>query len=92
MGQSRLASLRIGLTPSEIWRDAFLYPGLGEWRLKRIVNFSVGTCEAGWRGLRMCGVWEERVSEEHGMYRWIDGQGEAPGAPGLEPRWTSSQK
>ena len=26
------------------------------------------------------------------MYRWIDGQGEAPGAPGLEPRWTSSQK
>ena len=26
------------------------------------------------------------------MYRWIDGNGEAPGAPGLEPRWTSSQK
>jgi glucoamylase len=26
------------------------------------------------------------------MYRWIDGHGEAPGAPGLEPRWTSSQK
>jgi glucoamylase len=32
------------------------------------------------------------VSEEHGMYRWIDGHGEAPGAPGLAPRWTSSQK
>src|SRR5689334_23189853 len=26
------------------------------------------------------------------MYLWIDGQGEAPGVPGLEPRWTSSQK
>jgi glucoamylase len=26
------------------------------------------------------------------MYRWMDGLGEAPGAPGLEPRWTSSQK
>jgi glucoamylase len=26
------------------------------------------------------------------MYRWLDGDGEAPGAPGLEPRWTSSQK
>ncbi|HEX4037009.1 MAG TPA: glycoside hydrolase family 15 protein [Acidobacteriaceae bacterium] len=25
-------------------------------------------------------------------YRWIDGQGEAFGAPGLEPRWTSSAK
>ncbi|HEX4580725.1 MAG TPA: glycoside hydrolase family 15 protein [Acidobacteriaceae bacterium] len=34
----------------------------------------------------------ELVAEEHGMYRWIDGNGEAPGAPGLEPRWTSSQK
>ncbi len=34
----------------------------------------------------------ELVAEEHGMYRWIDGHGEAPGAPGLEPRWTSSQK
>ena len=32
------------------------------------------------------------VAEEHGMYLWIDGHGEAPGAPGLEPRWTSSQK
>jgi glucoamylase len=32
------------------------------------------------------------VNEDHGMYRWIDGHGEAPGAPGLEPRWTSSQK
>jgi len=26
------------------------------------------------------------------MYRWLDGLGEAPGAPGLPPRWTSSQK
>ena len=26
------------------------------------------------------------------VYRWIDGHGEAPGAPGLEPRWTSSEK
>ena len=34
----------------------------------------------------------ELVAEEHGMYRWLDGDGEAPGAPGLEPRWTSSQK
>jgi len=32
------------------------------------------------------------VSEDHGMYRWMDGLGEAPGAPGLPPRWTSSQK
>lgn len=34
----------------------------------------------------------ELVSEDHRMYRWLDGMGEAPGAPGLEPRWTSSQK
>jgi len=26
------------------------------------------------------------------MYRWLDQQGEAFGAPGLEPRWTSSVK
>ena len=26
------------------------------------------------------------------QYRWIDGQGQAFGAPGLEPRWTSSEK
>jgi glucoamylase len=32
------------------------------------------------------------VSDEQAVYRWIDGHGEAPGAPGLEPRWTSSQK
>jgi glucoamylase len=25
-------------------------------------------------------------------YKWLDGQGEAPGAPGLEPRWTSAEK
>src|SRR6201996_6015098 len=25
-------------------------------------------------------------------YRWLDDQGLAPGAPGLEPRWTSSKK
>lgn len=33
-----------------------------------------------------------RVSENSVLYRWIDGHGAAPGAPGLEPRWTSSQK
>jgi glucoamylase len=32
------------------------------------------------------------VSETEMIYRWIDGHGEAPGAPGLEPRWTSSEK
>ena len=32
------------------------------------------------------------MSENHLEYRWIDGHGEAPGAPGLEPRWTSSEK
>jgi glucoamylase len=32
------------------------------------------------------------VSDEQAVYRWIDGHGEAPGSPGLEPRWTSSQK
>jgi len=26
------------------------------------------------------------------QYKWLDQQGEAPGAPGLEPRWTSSVK
>src|SRR5579885_1079073 len=26
------------------------------------------------------------------QYKWIDGQGMAFGAPGLEPRWTSSAK
>jgi glucoamylase len=29
---------------------------------------------------------------DHGLYRWLDQQGEAFGAPGLEPRWTSSVK
>ena len=32
------------------------------------------------------------MSESQLIYRWIDGHGEAPGAPGLEPRWTSSEK
>lgn len=32
------------------------------------------------------------MNEEPLIYRWIDGHGEAPGAPGLEPRWTSSAK
>jgi glucoamylase len=32
------------------------------------------------------------VSGQQAVYRWIDGHGEAPGAPGLEPRWTSSEK
>ncbi len=29
---------------------------------------------------------------EHPLYRWLPQQGEAFGAPGLEPRWTSSVK
>ena len=29
---------------------------------------------------------------DHNLYRWLDQQGEAFGAPGLEPRWTSSVK
>ena len=36
--------------------------------------------------------WGHGVNEEHLVYRWIDGHGAAPGAPGLEPRWTSSAK
>jgi glucoamylase len=32
------------------------------------------------------------MSEPELQYRWIDGQGAAFGAPGLEPRWTSSEK
>ncbi len=32
------------------------------------------------------------MSETQLIYRWIDGHGEAPGTPGLEPRWTSSAK
>ncbi|HKO11689.1 MAG TPA: glycoside hydrolase family 15 protein [Acidobacteriaceae bacterium] len=32
------------------------------------------------------------MSETSLRYRWLDGQGEAFGAPGVEPRWTSSAK
>jgi glucoamylase len=32
------------------------------------------------------------MAEPELQYRWIDGQGQAFGAPGLEPRWTSSEK
>jgi glucoamylase len=32
------------------------------------------------------------MTEIVSRYRWMDGQGEAFGAPGLEPRWTSSAK
>ncbi|HEY6446377.1 MAG TPA: glycoside hydrolase family 15 protein [Acidobacteriaceae bacterium] len=32
------------------------------------------------------------MTETTPHYRWVDGQGEAFGAPGLEPRWTSSAK
>jgi glucoamylase len=32
------------------------------------------------------------MSEPELQYRWIEGQGPAFGAPGLEPRWTSSAK
>ncbi|HTV16320.1 MAG TPA: glycoside hydrolase family 15 protein [Acidobacteriaceae bacterium] len=32
------------------------------------------------------------MTDTNSRYRWLDGQGEAFGAPGLEPRWTSSAK
>lgn len=32
------------------------------------------------------------MADTEPRYRWIDGQGEAFGTPGLEPRWTSSAK
>jgi glucoamylase len=32
------------------------------------------------------------MADSEPRYRWIDGQGEAFGAPGLAPRWTSSAK
>ena len=32
------------------------------------------------------------MSETNSRYCWVDGQGEAFGAPGLQPRWTSSAK
>ena len=32
------------------------------------------------------------MMSEQPLYRWLDQQGEAFGAPGLEPRWTSSEK
>jgi len=32
------------------------------------------------------------MTDTSSRYRWIEGQGEAFGAPGLEPRWTSSAK
>jgi glucoamylase len=32
------------------------------------------------------------MSDRSANYRWIDGQGEAFGAPGVEPRWSSSAK
>ena len=32
------------------------------------------------------------MTETTSRYRWIEGQGEAFGGPGLEPRWTSSAK
>jgi glucoamylase len=32
------------------------------------------------------------MTETISRYRWVDGQGEAFGAPGLKPRWTSSAK
>jgi glucoamylase len=33
-----------------------------------------------------------RIVIDQTLYRWLDQQGEAFGAPGLEPRWTSSVK
>ena len=34
----------------------------------------------------------DAMAKANGRYRWLEGQGEAFGAPGLEPRWTSSAK
>jgi glucoamylase len=34
----------------------------------------------------------KRVTPQDSLYRWLDQQGEAYGAPGGEPRWTSSVK
>ena len=35
---------------------------------------------------------DEKTEELKAQYRWLADQGEAPGCPGVEPRWTSSQK
>src|ERR1700728_918643 len=32
------------------------------------------------------------MTDQASSYRWIEGQGSAFGAPGVEPRWTSSRK
>src|SRR5260370_7400408 len=32
------------------------------------------------------------ATPQDSLYRWLDQQGEAFGAPGMEPRWTSSVK
>ena len=32
------------------------------------------------------------MTEQASSYRWIEGQGQAFGGPGVEPRWTSSRK
>jgi glucoamylase len=32
------------------------------------------------------------MTDQASSYRWIEGQGAAFGAPGVEPRWTSSRK
>ena len=32
------------------------------------------------------------MTDQASSYRWIEGQGPAFGAPGVEPRWTSARK
>ncbi len=32
------------------------------------------------------------MTEQASSYRWVEGQGQAFGSPGVEPRWTSSRK
>ncbi|MGD0734397.1 MAG: hypothetical protein ABR976_04590 [Terracidiphilus sp.] len=32
------------------------------------------------------------MNSDQSLYRWLDQQGEAFGAPGMDPRWTSSVK
>src|ERR1700689_692307 len=34
----------------------------------------------------------EGMSDLNAAYRWLDDEGPAFGAPGVEPRWTSSEK
>jgi len=37
-------------------------------------------------------IQEAKQNRQDTLYRWLAQQGEAFGAPGVEPRWTSSVK